>query len=122
MPPDRFDLVERGSLRRPLRFADCELIVRKSATRLNDLPIEFSTPNGKDAQSRDLPVTLRRDSDHPLLCPLLWFFVLAHRAGAMDQWPFTVPQLFSPVVFANTASDYVRFRFRGDRAVCWSTR
>lgn len=83
---------------------------------------DFRTPNGKDAQSRDLPVTLRRDSEHPLLCPLLRFLVLAHRAGAMDQWPFTVPQLLSPVVFAKTASDYVRFRFRGDRAVCWSIR
>lgn len=27
-----------------------------------------------------------------------------------------------PVVFANTAPDYVRFRFRSDKAVCRSTR
>lgn len=107
--------------KRPLRYDDCTLVVRKSATGQNDLSVEFKTPNAKDAESRDLPVTLRRNTAHSLLCPLLWFLVLAQRADPMSHWPYDIPTLLSPVVFEKTSSEDLKFPFKGD-AVCWSTR
>lgn len=69
--------------KRALPLDDCTLVVRKLTTGHYDLSRDFRTPNGKNFHSRDLPATLRRDLTPPLLCPLLWFLVLAHRVDAM---------------------------------------
>lgn len=107
--------------KRPLQFDDCALVVRRSRTSTNDLSVEFRTPNGKTAESRDLPVTLRRETVHPLLCPVLWFLMLAHRAGAMNDWEHTDPELLDADVLDGKATNELRLPFKGG-AVCWTTR
>lgn len=108
--------------KRALCFDDCAIVVRRSETGENDLSVEFKTPNGKTDASRDPPVILRCDMVHPLFCPLLWFFVLAHRADAMSHWPYTVLELLSPTVFEQAATDdKLTFSFKGG-AVCAATR
>lgn len=61
-----------------LKWSDVRLVVRKGPPELNnDLSIEFTTPNGKSDESKNIPVVLRQDEESLILCPVLFFLVLA---------------------------------------------
>lgn len=105
--------------KRPLRWDDFTLVVKQAAPESdadNELSIEFSTPNGKTANSRDLPVALPQDPN-PLLCPVLRHLVRGQHAGALEDLPLSVPELLTPLAFASTQSPTLRFPLRGAGAV-----